>query len=121
RAEGDPPDTDAEVNRTYDYAGDTYDYYARAFGRDGADNHGLPIVISVNSTAPGCPNAYWSGTQLVFCTGVTSDDVVGHEFTHGVTEFSAGLVYQNQSGQMNEAFCDVFGELIDRFTPHVRD
>jgi Zn-dependent metalloprotease len=117
RTEGQPPVASAEVNKVYDYLGDTYDYYFRAFGRDGANNQGLTMVATVNSTAPNCPNAFWSGAlqQMVFCANVTGDDVVAHETTHGVTQFSAGLIYQNQSGQLNESFSDVFGELVDLF------
>jgi Zn-dependent metalloprotease len=42
-----------------------------------------------------------------------ADDVVGHEFTHGVTQYESGLVYQNESGAINESLSDVFGEFID--------
>jgi Zn-dependent metalloprotease len=115
RSEGDPPNADAEVNRAYDYAGDTYDYYFRAFGRDGVDNAGMRMIATVNSAAAGCPNAFWNGYQSAYCTGVAPDDVVGHEFTHGVTQFTANLIYQNQPGQLNEAYSDIFGELIDLF------
>jgi len=41
---------------------------------------------------------------------VCSSDL-GHELTHGVTEFTAGLEYQDQSGALNESISDVFGAL----------
>ena len=117
RAEGDPPVADSDVNAAYDYAGDTYEYYWHAFGRDGLDDNGMTIVITVHTGAINCPNASWSFTrhQVAFCTGTVSDDIVAHELTHGVTEFTANLMYQNQSGQLNESFSDVFGELVDLF------
>ncbi|MBI1826381.1 MAG: M4 family metallopeptidase [Planctomycetes bacterium] len=118
RIEGDQPVLSPEdVNRGYDFIDDTYGYYFRAFGRDGLDGFGSRIRTTVNSTAPGCPNAFWSDVrkQTVFCDGTVSDDIVAHEFTHGVTHFTAQLLYQNQSGQLNESFSDVFGELIDLF------
>ncbi len=118
RAEGDPPDESLEdVNRAYDYYGDTYDYFLRAFDRDSIDDFGLPMVATVNSRAAGCPNAFWSDSllQMAFCKGTVSDDVTAHELTHGITNFSADLIYQNQSGQLNESFSDVFGELVDLF------
>jgi len=40
-------------------------------------------------------------------------DVVGHELSHGVTQYSANLVYQNQAGALNEAFSDIFGEAVE--------
>jgi hypothetical protein len=52
---------------------------------------------------------------MVFCPGTATDDIVAHELTHGVTDFTANLIYRNQSGQLNESFSDVFGELIDLF------
>ncbi|MFH0981710.1 MAG: M4 family metallopeptidase, partial [Planctomycetota bacterium] len=117
RAEGDPPVTDAEVNAAYDYLGDAYDYLFRAFGRDSIDDQSMTIVATVHSTAVRCPNAFWSfiGMQAGFCTGTATDDIVAHEMTHGVTQATANLIYQNQSGQLNESFSDVFGELVDLF------
>jgi Zn-dependent metalloprotease len=108
-----PPD----VNRAYDYFGDTYDYYWRGFGRDSMDDLGMPMVATVNSIAPGCPNAFWSSSrrQMAFCVGTVTDDITAHELTHGVTYFTAQLIYQNQSGQLNESYSDVFGELVDLF------
>ena len=118
RSEGQGPVTQADVNRAYDYYGDTYDYFFRAFGRDSIDAAGLAMVATVQHLAPNtCPNAFWDGgrLQMVFCPGTVTDDIVGHELTHGVTEFTANLIYQNQSGQINEAVSDIFGELIDLF------
>ena len=53
-------------------------------------------------------NAFWDGTQLVFGDGdgeiferfTKPMDVMAHEFTHGVTQFTAGLIYQGQSGRI---------------------
>ncbi|HRX84878.1 MAG TPA: M4 family metallopeptidase, partial [Phycisphaerae bacterium] len=119
RAEGDPPASGhPDVNPAYDYYGDVYDYYARAFGRDSIDNHGMTMVGIVNSQFPNCPNAFWLGdpiNAMFFCPGLVVDDVLAHELTHGVTENSANLIYQNQPGQLNEAFSDIFGELVDLF------
>jgi len=126
RAEGDPPalppgDPAADdVNRAYDYFGDVYEYYARAFGRDGLDDAGLTMRATVNSTSVEnwgvpCPSAYWSIRllQTAFCLGRVPDDVVAHELTHGVTSFTSGLIPQNQSGQLNESYSYVFGETVD--------
>ncbi|HPF39602.1 MAG TPA: M4 family metallopeptidase [Phycisphaerae bacterium] len=116
RAEGDPVVVSPEdVNRAYDYYADVYDYYFNAFGRDSIDGAGMPMIATVNSTFPSCPNAQWNGSQMIFCDGAVTDDIVGHELTHGVTQFTADLIYQNQSGQLNESFSDVFGELIDLY------
>ncbi|MCB9852091.1 MAG: M4 family metallopeptidase [Phycisphaerales bacterium] len=116
RGEGDPVvASPADVNRAYDYYADVYDYYFNAFGRDSIDGNGLNMIATVNSTNPPCPNATWNGAQMIFCDGAVTDDIVGHELTHGVTQYTADLIYQNQSGQLNESYSDVFGELIDLY------
>ena len=43
-----------------------------------------------------------------------ADDVVGHELTHGVTQYESNLFYYYQSGAINELLSDVFGELFDQ-------
>ena len=42
-------------------------------------------------------------------------DVIGHELTHGVTQYSAGLNYQDQPGALNESMSDVFGSLVKQY------
>ena len=62
-------------------------------------------------------NAFWRGAPgeegAVFGVGYVADDIVGHELTHGVVQYTAGLFTQYQSGAINESMADVFGELID--------
>jgi bacillolysin len=65
-------------------------------------------------------NAFWNGDYVAFGDGdgrsyaeLTSLDVVGHELTHAVTEFTSNLVYQNESGALNEAFSDIMGTSIE--------
>ena len=62
-------------------------------------------------------NAFWNGTQMVYGNGgnlAQADDVVGHELTHGVTDFESNLFYYYQSGAINESFSDIFGEFVDQ-------
>lgn len=115
RSEGELPVVQPEANAAYDYAGDVHGYYWRAFGRDGFDNAGGAMIATIDSTAAPCPNAFWTGFQAVHCSGTVSDDILAHEFHHGVTQNTANLIYQNQPGQINEAYSDIFGELIDLF------
>ncbi len=116
RSEGDPPYSLEDVNRGYDYAGDVYDYYYRAFGRDSINGNGMILKVVANFYSPGfCPNAFWDGEEMVFCLETITDDIMAHELTHGVTQYTADLMYKNQPGQLNESFSDVFGELVDLF------
>ena len=77
---------------------------------DGGD-HVLEAVTDIVDL--GCPNAFWDGVTTNFCDGVTSDDVVAHEWTHAYTEYTGGLVYAWQPGALNEAYSDIFGETVD--------
>lgn len=119
RSESGAPVGVVDANLAYDYAGSTYDYFFAIHGRDSYDGAGAAIVSSVrfrHPSSPGTPyqNAFWNGTQMVYGEGFASaDDVVAHELTHAVTERSAGLLYYNQSGALNESYSDIFGEIVD--------
>ncbi|MEU2062751.1 M4 family metallopeptidase [Streptomyces sp. NPDC013455] len=109
-------------------AGQVYDYYQREFGRDSLDGHGMTVNSLVGATDYGQPyvNAFWDGQKMVYGTGdaeyrplSAALDVVGHEMTHGVIEHSANLVYAGQSGAMNEALADYFGNAIESDARHL--
>ncbi|MFC9856292.1 M4 family metallopeptidase [Streptomyces sp. NPDC055100] len=106
---------DAHLN-----AGKVYEFYKSRIGRDGIDGKGGSTysVVNVASNGRDYANAFWDGTKMVYghMNGIPLSvglDVVGHEMTHGVTEHSAGLVYLNQSGALNEAISDYFGNAIE--------
>ncbi|WP_433745314.1 M4 family metallopeptidase [Falsibacillus pallidus] len=109
----------AAVDAHY-YAGVTYDFYKNVFGRNSYDNKGAAIKSSVHYSR-NYNNAFWNGSQMVYGDGDGTNftsfsggiDVVGHELTHAVTEKSSGLVYQNESGALNESLSDIFGTLIE--------
>ncbi|MFG1806179.1 M4 family metallopeptidase [Streptomyces sp. NPDC049040] len=123
RAEGAQPTKDASANRAYDGLGATFETYLRAYGRHSIDGAGLPLKASVHYLK-GYNNAFWNGEQMVFGDGdgrIFLDftiplDVIGHELTHGVTQYTANLDYQGQSGALNESVSDVFGSLIKQYT-----
>ena len=106
RAELDGPTGDLEVDRAHDGAGVTYDCLLEAFGRDSYDGLGAPLLSYVHYGVD-YQNAFFNGTQMVYGDGFAVPDVTTHEFAHGVTLNTAGLVYQNQSGAINEAMSDI--------------
>jgi|GEM_PF-2890362 len=114
RIEGSQPLNNADIDGAYDYAGDTYHYFLQAFSRDSIDDAGMGINVTVDYDN-GSPNAQWDGSRMIFWDGMLADDVLAHEFTHGITDHTANLIYQNEPGQLNESFSDVFGELLDLF------
>jgi bacillolysin len=121
-------DTDNNFNSTVQGAavdahyniGLTYDYYKNNHNRNSFDNAGATIKSSVHFGSS-YNNAYWNGVQMVYGDGDGSIfkplsaalDVVGHEFTHAITERTANLEYRSQSGALNESMSDIFGYLIE--------
>lgn len=104
----------AEANFAHLYAGTTYDFYLNYHGRDSLDDAGATMISTVDFDDGFCPNAYWDGTQMVYCQGFPeADDVVGHELTHAVTEQTSNLMYYYQSGAISESFSDLWGEFVD--------
>lgn len=96
----------------------TYDYYLERHGRDSLDGQG-GTMLAIVRLGTNFNNAAWNGQMMLFGDVLPfagSLDVVAHELTHGVTQFSANLVYLNQSGALNEAFSDIFGEATEART-----
>ena len=125
RKEGDPPlsgQDNVPVNEAYDGLGATLDLYCQAYGRNSLDDSGMELIATVHY-GNDYDNAFWDGSQMVFGDGdgevfnrfTTPVDIIGHELTHGVTQFEAGLVYFSQPGALNESLSDVFGSLVKQF------
>lgn len=122
RKEGDPASKDETVNQAYDGAGDVFKLYLDVYGRNSLDGGGLTLVSSVH-VRRNFNNAYWDGEQMAYGDGdgviftplTGSLAVIGHELSHGVVQFSGGLIYQDQSGALNESYADVFGALTEQY------
>jgi Zn-dependent metalloprotease len=121
RSEGEAPTGDPAVDGAYDAAGVVYDLYFKAFERDSLDGQGMPLVATVHHRR-NFNNAFWDGSQMAYGDGdgeifrtFIELSVVGHEMSHGVVQFSGGLIYQGQSGALNESFADVFGSMTRQF------
>jgi len=122
RGEGEPKSQDKQVNEAYDYSGTTYEFYKKVFGRNSVDNKGMRLDSSVHYFKD-YDNAFWNGAQMVYGDGdgvifqrfTKCLDVIGHELTHGVTQYEAGLAYQDQPGALNESLSDVFGSMVKQW------
>ena len=125
RSEGQPPTGDPAVDEAYDGAGVTYDLFNAIYGRNSIDDRGMRIESTVHYGV-GYDNAFWNGQRMVYGDGdedlpqdqrlfnrfTIAVDIIGHELTHGVTQYEAGLIYRNQPGALNESMSDVFGILV---------
>jgi Zn-dependent metalloprotease len=123
RGEGAPDSSDTAVNEAYQYAGNTYDFYMNAYQRNSVDDNGLRLDSTVHYDQD-YDNAFWDGQQMVYGDGDQTIfdrftkclEVIGHELTHGVTQYTAGLIYQDQPGALNESMSDVLGSLVKQMT-----
>lgn len=114
--------TDVEVHEAFDGCGATYDFFDKVFARDSIDGKGMPLISTVHYGTH-FDNAMWNGKQMVFGDGdgklfnrfTIAVDVIGHELTHGVTQNTAALAYQEQSGALNEHLSDAFGMMVKQW------
>jgi Zn-dependent metalloprotease len=99
----------------------TYDFFLNEMNRNGLDGNGM-LMVSYVHYGSNYNNAFWNGTEMTYGDGsgtaggfnpLTAIDVCGHEFSHGVTEFSSNLDYQDESGALNESFSDIYGTAIE--------
>jgi bacillolysin len=136
--------TDTAAVDAHAYAGFTYDYFYKRFNRRGLDNDDIRILSLVHpvhradvlSQSPfiiglfylnaayfgdgvmvygeGLPAGFTAGGQVWdYLSGAL--DIVAHELTHGVTDYSSGLIYENESGALNESFSDMMGSAVEFF------
>jgi Zn-dependent metalloprotease len=115
------PSQGAEVDAHY-YTGLAYSYYQSQHNRNSVDNQGMSILSYTHLPES---NAFWDGTGALYGDGDFATNpatgnffnfagdfsIVGHELTHGVIQFGANLLYQGESGALNEAYADAMSKL----------
>lgn len=114
---------DETVNRAFDGLGTTREFYRAIFERDSIDGRGLRLEGFVH-VGTNWNNASWDGQVMRFGDGdgvIFSDftlslDVIAHELAHGVTQYTADLMYWKQPGALNESMSDVFGSLVKQWS-----
>ena len=111
--------SDATAKRAFVETTDVAEFYKKLFGRNSIDNAGMAMISSIHYSVK-YNNAFWNGTQMTYGDGdgnifvdfTKGNDVIGHELTHGVTQHSLALSYENQAGGLNESISDVFGSMF---------
>ena len=100
----------------------TYDFFYQNFSRNSIDGNGLALVAYVhyddaldNAFWDGGSMSYGDGSQVNGTTPYTTLDIGGHEITHGLTQYTADLNYEYESGALNESFSDIMGVAIQQF------
>lgn len=116
--DGDPAYTggDPEVVSMIETSGTIYDMIKNISGGTfiSFDGNDAPMISMVDYVATNyCPNASWNGQYIRACDGLAIDDVIAHEWGHAYTDGTHDLIYQWQPGALNEAYSDIFGEMVD--------
>ncbi len=100
-----------------------YDLLKTRFDRNSIDNEGAALISAVHVFSPFYVNATWNGERTNYGDGncddygpLTTIDIIGHEFTHGLTDYTSNLVYKNESGAINESISDIFGKALEYYT-----
>ncbi|RDC63932.1 Thermolysin [Adhaeribacter pallidiroseus] len=109
----------------------TYDYYRNRFNRNSINNQGYLLRGYVHANLvsmygiPNNVNAFWDTDKMLYGDGgtqnnvqvrpLTAVDIVGHEITHGLTQFTAALGNSGEAGVLNESFSDIFGTAIENY------
>ena len=114
--------SDMTAKRAFDTTHAVIDFYRECFGRNSVDDAGMTLMSSIHYGVR-YDNAFWNGSQMTYGDGdgqvftdfTKSDDVIGHELTHGVTQFTAGLDYSDEPGALNESVSDVFGAIFHQW------
>lgn len=110
---------DKTVKRAFTETTQVVAFYDEIFGRNSVDNAGMTLLSSVHF-GTGYNNAMWTGTQMLYGDGdgeifidfTNGNDVIGHELTHGVTQYTLQLDYSDDAGGLNESMSDCFGSMF---------
>ena len=101
------------------FAALTYDYFKNVHGKLGLDGNNRQMCNRMRNNGAGVDNAFWDGQCTNYGSGSqgrhwASADVVGHEYTHAITQFTGGPAFDTgQSGGANESFSDIFGTMVE--------
>ncbi|GAA2786695.1 M4 family metallopeptidase [Saccharopolyspora taberi] len=122
RKEGDGSIGDAATDEAFDHFGTTWKFFFEVLARNSIDNAGMTLdgVVHFGKKVD---NAFWDGDQMLFGDGsgklftrlTKSLSVCAHELGHGVIQFDGPLVYQGQSGALNEHIADAFGAMVHQW------
>jgi Zn-dependent metalloprotease len=112
----------AAVDASYGFA-KTWDFYKSSFNRSGIRGDGVG-ALGVVHFQKNYVNAFWNDDCFCMAFGdgdgedirpLVAIDIVGHEVSHGVTHSTANLIYNSESGGLNEATSDILGTMIEHY------
>ncbi|MEU6343491.1 M4 family metallopeptidase [Streptomyces sp. NPDC046977] len=107
---------------------ETWDFYHDMYGRNGIADNGAGSYSRVHY-GTNYANAFWDdgcfcmtyGDGLNNAHPLTELDIAAHEMTHGVTAQTAGLIYEGESGGLNEATSDIMATAVEFYANNPSD
>jgi Zn-dependent metalloprotease len=110
---------DPTAERAFNEATSVAKFYQDVFNRNSIDDHGMTIMSSIHYGSK-FNNAMWNGSEMLYGDGdgsifldfTAGNDIIGHELTHGVTQYSLQLGYSDEAGGLNESLSDCFGSMF---------
>jgi Zn-dependent metalloprotease len=122
RSEDGAESNDDSVNRLFDGLGTTRQFLSDVFERNSIDNRGARLdgyvhfgVRHNNASWDGSVMRFGDGDGVQFTDFTLSLGVIAHELGHAVTQYTSDLIYDYQSGALNESFSDVFGSMVKQW------
>lgn len=105
-------------------------YWQVRHGRNSFDDAGADLISFVHY-GDAYNNAFWNGSFMTYGDGsaqkplpdyangdfgpFTSLDICAHEIGHAICSHTSDLVYQKESGAMNEGLSDIWAAAIERY------
>ncbi|MDH6358394.1 M4 family metallopeptidase [Parabacteroides sp. PF5-9] len=104
-----------------------YEYFKQVHARNSWNNSNGPLLSYVNADLKLInkdftynDNAFWDGSRMTYGKGssrppFTTLDICAHEIAHGICSSSAKLVYQKESGAINESLSDIWAACVENW------
>mgnify|MGYP001596565209 CR=1 FL=1 len=99
-----------------------FDYFKNVHSRPGMNGnfYDVRIIANYSWSSGNHIQSMWEDPVIYCGKGdntvawhLVSLNIIGHEWTHGVIQFTAGLGGNGEAGALEESFCDIFGEMIE--------
>ena len=87
-------------------------FYLNAFWCEGCGPSGQGVMVFGEGLPPEFVLSD-TGQDVNYFSGAL--DIVAHELTHGLTDRTSRLIYENESGALNESFSDIIGTSVEFF------
>jgi Zn-dependent metalloprotease len=108
------PDLQEDAGEMFHGTHATYDAFYEEFHRHSYDGSEAQVESYMHWPDGGSGATYNAPCGTIqYGRNVTDQDTNTHEFTHGVTNWTSDLKYENQPGALNESFSDIMAAIFE--------